>query len=113
MSRRARISFTRVRSAPAEQPCRLGGEVVGRLGGAVEMRGDKVGAATSGADLVDDCGAALLAAAAEDDVRSLGGERDGDGAADVAGGASDERCLAFETGTQTAPPFVSMERGRY
>jgi len=60
----------------------------------VEDCGKEVGAAAGGADLRDDLGPALLAAACGGDVRALGGERCGDGPADIAGRAGDEGCLA-------------------
>ena len=46
---------------------------------------------------LDHLGAALGVAPADDDVRALRGERDGDRAADVAGRAGDERGLALES----------------
>src|SRR5207244_5339703 len=41
---------------------------------------------------------------------SFGGERSGDGTPDVAGGAGDQRGLAFEAHSHTAAPLVVMVR---
>ena len=72
---------------------RLGGELVRRR--AVSRRGRRRRSppARRGADLLDDLGAALGVAAADDDMCAFGGERERDRAADVAGGAGDQRRL--------------------
>jgi hypothetical protein len=58
--------------------------VVRRLRGTIEIGGHEVGSAPAGANLFNDFGAALLAAAAHDHVCFLGGEGDGYGPPDVA-----------------------------
>ncbi len=67
--------------AAAEEPCRLPGQCLRGGGAAVQVGLHEVGAAASGADAVDDLLAASGAAARDDDVRPLGGERLRDGRA--------------------------------
>jgi hypothetical protein len=66
-------------------------------GGAVEVRGDEFGLSAVRVDLLDNLGAALGVASAEDDVRSFGGERGCDRAADVAGSSGDECGLVLKS----------------
>ncbi len=69
----------------------------GGLRRAVEVDGDEVGAAARGTDLIHDFGAAFDTATADDDVGAFSGEAGGDGSADVAGGAGDQRGFVEET----------------
>src|SRR5205085_5750972 len=96
----------------AKHPGRLGGEIARHPRRAVEVCRDEVGTAARGPDLIENLATTLAAAAADGDVGSFGGERSGDRAPDVAGGAGDQRGLPFEAHSHTAAPFVVMVRCR-
>jgi hypothetical protein len=82
--------------AAPEHLLRLGRKLLGGLQRSVEVGGDELGVPGRLSDLFDDRLPAPGAAASHGDLRSFGGERHRDGAANVAGGAGDERCLAVQ-----------------
>jgi hypothetical protein len=71
-----------------------GGQVSGRFRRPVQAGPDEVGPAAGGPDLLNDQCAALEAAAADYDMCRLRRELQRDRAADIAGSARYQRCLA-------------------
>ena len=74
-----------------------GGELA-HAGLVVQLGGDEVRGPAGGADAGDDGVAAGLVAAGDDDVRAEGGQLDGGGFADAAGGAGDQGGGAGQVG---------------
>src|SRR5258708_5138661 len=86
--------------------CSSPGQRARAPGPAAKFRHHEARAAAARADAVDDLRAALGAAARDDDVRSLGGERLRDRAADVAGSPGHQGRLALQSPSHDLLPCL-------
>src|SRR6266566_2654194 len=89
--------LTRMSMRPPQDGRRLTGQRARGFSAPVQFRHHEVCAAAARTDTVYDLRAALGAAARDDDVRSLGGERLRDRAPDVAGGPSHQGRLVLQS----------------